>query len=57
MRQLDSFDSFLNKYDYNKKKVMILNAIIWLNMAPLYENPLQEFLFYLGKFNLYLALH
>lgn len=56
MKQLEDFDSFLIKYNYNKMKVEILTAIIWLNMAPLYRNPLQSFLFYFGKLNLYLAL-
>lgn len=37
-------------------KVRILTAIIWLNMAPLYEGKLSEFLFYFGKYNLALAL-
>lgn len=56
MKQLEDFDSFLEKYNYNKKKVLILNAIVWLNMAPLYEGSLRDFLFYFGKFNLYLAI-
>ena len=56
IKQLEDFDFFLEKYNYNKKKIMILTAIVWLNMAPLYENPLREFLFYFGKLNLYLAL-
>ena len=37
-------------------KINILTAIIWLNMAPLYEGTLREFLFYFGKLNLYLAI-
>lgn len=56
MKQLEDFNSFLLKYNYNKKKVEILTAIVWLNMAPLYENPLRDFLFYFGKLNLYLAV-
>jgi NDP-sugar pyrophosphorylase family protein len=56
VRQLDDFDSFLEKYNYNKKKVKILTAIVWLNMAALYDDPLQKFLYYFGKLHLYLAV-
>jgi NDP-sugar pyrophosphorylase family protein len=57
MKQLDEYNKFISKYNYNQKKIEILTAIIWLNMAPLYEGKLREFLFYFGKFNLYIALH
>lgn len=56
MRQLDEYNHFIAKYDYNRKKIDILTAIIWVNMAPLYEGKLREFLFYFGKFHLYLAI-
>lgn len=56
MHQRRDFDSFLQKYNYNKKKVDMLTAIVWLNMAPLYEGDLQRFLFYFGKLHLYFAL-
>jgi len=56
IKQLEEYNRFISKYDYNLKKIEILTAIIWLNMAPLYEGKLREFLFYFGKLNLYLAL-
>lgn len=56
IKQLDEYNKFIEKYNYNQKKIEILTAIIWLNMAPLYEGKLRDFLFYFGKFNLYLAL-
>jgi hypothetical protein len=40
-----------NKLDL--KKVKILSAIIWINMAPLHEYPFNNFLFSYGKYNLY----
>jgi hypothetical protein len=43
-----------NGYDY--KKVEVLTAIIWINMAPLHEYPFNKFLFNFGKYNLYKAL-
>ena len=54
--QLDKFYSFLKENNLDCEKVDILTAIVWLNMAPLYEDPLRKFLFYFGKFHLYLAL-
>ena len=56
IKQLEEYNQFIKKYDYNLKKVEILTAIIWLNMAPLYDGKFRDFLFYFGKFNLYLAL-
>jgi len=44
-----------NNFDY--KKVEILTALIWINMAPLHEYPFNEFLFNFGKVNLYEALN
>lgn len=56
IRQLEEYNKFISKYNYNLKKIEILTSIIWLNMAPLYDGKLREFLFYFGKLNLYLAL-
>ena len=56
VKQLEEYNQFIKKYDYNLKKIEILTAIIWLNMAPLYDGKFRDFLFYFGKFNLYLAL-
>ncbi len=50
--QLEQFNLFLQKKNLMKQKVDLLTAIVWLNMAPLYDEPLQEFLFYFGKFHL-----
>lgn len=56
IKQLEEYNEFVKKYNYNLVKIKIITAIIWLNMAPLYEGKLREFLFYFGKFNLYMAL-
>jgi choline kinase len=45
--------SFLLANNFDLNKVEILTCIIWLNMAPLHEKPLNTFLFNFGKFNLY----
>lgn len=43
-----------NGYDY--KKVQVLTALIWINMAPLHEYPFNVFLFNFGKLNLFKEL-
>jgi NDP-sugar pyrophosphorylase family protein len=45
--------SFIKDNKYDLKKVKILTAIIWINMAPLHEYPFNNFLFNFGKYNLY----
>ena len=44
---------FILDNNFDLKKVEILTCIIWINMAPLHEKPLNTFLFNFGKFNLY----
>jgi len=56
MNQLKDFDDFLLENNMNLKKTKILTALIWLNMSPLHEYPLNEFLFYFGKYNLFLEI-
>jgi len=43
-----------NQIDYNK--IETLSSIIWINMAPLHEHPLDTFLYYFGKYNLFLNM-
>ena len=54
INQLNDFDKFVINNNLNLKKIKILTALIWLNMSPLHEYPLNEFLFYFGKYNLFL---
>ena len=48
--------NFIKDNGYDLKKVEVLTALIWINMSPLHEYPLNNFLFYFGKYNLYKAL-
>jgi len=48
---------FLEENGYDKKKIKILTALIWLNMSPLHHHPFDLFLFYFGKLNLWRALN
>jgi len=56
MEQLNDFDKFVLEHNYDLKKIKIIMSLIWLNMSPLYDNRLSEFLFYFGKYNLCLIL-
>ena len=49
----DVLHKFIVDKGYDLKKVKILTAIIWINMAPLHEYPLNKFLFNFGKYNLF----
>ena len=52
----DILSRFIIGQGYDIKKVKILTALIWLNMSPLHHHPLDQFLYYFGKLNLYKAL-
>ena len=43
---------FIINNGYNLKKVELLTAIIWINMAPLHAYPLNSFLYNFGKYSL-----
>lgn len=51
------FDDFVVSHNLDKQKIEILSSLIWLNMSPLHEYPLSLFLYYFGKYNLYLNLN
>jgi NDP-sugar pyrophosphorylase family protein len=57
MNQLEDFDAFVKKEQLNLKSIRILTSLIWLNMASLYDEPLRSFLFYFGKWNLWLSIY
>ena len=57
IQQLSYFDKFINENNFNLNKIKIITSIIWINMSPLYNGKLSEFLFYFGKYNLYLSLN
>lgn len=51
------FNSFVEENKLNKNKINILTALIWLNMSPLHNYPLSLFLYYFGKYNLYIHVN
>lgn len=52
----DAFFSFLKENSFDVRKVKILTALIFLNIAPLHHDPYNHMLYYLGKLQLYSAL-
>jgi hypothetical protein len=40
---------WLKKEGYDVKKVNIITALIFINIAPLHHHPYSIFLFFLGK--------
>jgi choline kinase len=57
IQQDKAIELFCQNKQLDYSKVKILTGIIWLNMAPLYEGKLSEFLFYFGKYNIALLLN
>ena len=45
---------FLEKNNFDLKKVKLLTALIYLNISKFYGNPYSELLFYHGKYQLYI---
>lgn len=52
IQQIEQLKTFVIQYGFDYDKVNIIMSLIWINMASLYNNELQEFLFYFGKYNL-----
>jgi len=52
----DYFIGWLLSENYDIMKVKILASLVLINMAPLHENPLDEWLFYFGKYKLWQIL-
>jgi thiamine kinase-like enzyme len=48
--------NFIEKEGLDLKRIKILTAIIWLNMAPLHHYPFNRFLYYFGRYNLHKEL-
>lgn len=49
--------NFILENEFDLKKVKVLTAIIWLNMAPLHHYPFNRFLFNFGKYKLHTELN
>jgi choline kinase len=49
----DLFKIFINRERYDSHKIKILTGLILLNMSPLHEYPLDEWLYYFGRYYLW----
>lgn len=56
IQQIEEYDRFIVEKQLDLKKIKLLTALIWLNMAPLHEYNVSKFLFYFGKYNLALVM-
>jgi hypothetical protein len=52
----DVLKQFCLKRGIDYSKICTLTAIVWLNMSPLHEHPLDKFLYYFGRYHLYRSL-
>jgi len=46
----NAFEDWLISNDYSVEQVMLLTGLIFVNIAPLHEQPYSEFLYLLGKY-------
>jgi thiamine kinase-like enzyme len=57
IQQFADYDRFIKENGYDMNKIRIITSLIWLNMSSLYEGDFGKFLFYFGKYHLFLSLH
>jgi choline kinase len=55
IKQLDDFDKFVREQKLDGKKIDVIQGLIWINMAALYEPPLSNMLFHIGKLQVFLS--
>ena len=56
MEAREEYETFLVKNDFDLKKIKLITALIFLNMAPMHNEPFNLMLYYLGKNILYKSL-
>ncbi|MCB0336571.1 MAG: phosphotransferase, partial [Bdellovibrionales bacterium] len=47
---LEAFYDFVRQESYNVTRIRLINALIFINMAPLYEKKLAQYLYLLGRY-------
>jgi hypothetical protein len=53
---VEILEDWIKSEGLDNRKVDIIKSLIWINMAPLHPQPIGDFLFYFGKYNLHLNL-
>ena len=56
IKQLTDFDKFVEENKLDNKKIDVIQGLIWINMAALYEPPLSSMLFHIGKLQVFLSI-
>ena len=44
------FEKFIKNFKYDLKKIKIIRGLIFLNMAPLHENPFDKMLYHMSRY-------
>lgn len=52
----EEYEAFLAQNNYDVKKIRLITALIFLNMAPMHHDPFDLMLYFLGKSMLYKSL-
>ncbi|MBF0146517.1 MAG: NTP transferase domain-containing protein [Magnetococcales bacterium] len=45
-----AFEAFMHHHGYDLRRVRIIDALIFLNMAPLYDDAMAAYLYHLGRY-------
>lgn len=52
----EEYEDFINKNGFDLNKIKLLTALVFLNMAPLHNDPFDLLLYFMGKSKLYTTL-
>ena len=56
LRKIERYEKFILENGFDLKKIKILTAIIFLNMAPLHNEPFSDTLYHMGQKMLHKSL-
>jgi len=57
LQAINAFWDFVKKHHYDERRIRIIEAIVFINMSPLYAKDLGTYLYYLGRYSLQKALN
>ena len=52
LEAIQAFYDHVSGYSYNLERIRIIDALVFINMAPLYEKNMAMYLYYLGRYML-----
>jgi hypothetical protein len=56
LRAREAFEDFVRQRGYDRRRIEVVNSLVFLNMSPLYDRPMGEYLCLLGRLLLERAL-